>query len=800
MVINTLRFAIRNLLKTKVFGLLNVTGLAVGMAAALLILLWVHNELSFDAYHSKANQTHLVITHNQVNKDETWHWATTPLPLATQLKRLPEIESVTRIIKPFYNGMIIKIGDQLLSEKNVACVDENWFSVFDYKVLAGNLTNFNHNLRSILLTESKAAQLFGQSEAVGKLLRIDTLDYVVQAVLKDNPTNSSFQYDFLLPIAAHLSDPKTYENDNNWQNFNYETFVVLRPDANRQKVSQKITQLTQIAKKDEKNGKPDKSISMEVEPLRDMHFDSISRYGSALEQGDRKTVYVFLGLALLILLTACINYVNLTTARASVRAKEVSLKKIIGADYSQLFGQFILESAMMCMSALVLAMLLAYASLPVFNALTGKAFSLDFASASLWIVLGGTTLSAILLTGIYPSVLLSSFQPIRALRGLNVLGSTNSSFRKGLVVVQFTVCIVFLIATLVVYQQIKFIRTTKLGYDREHVLALTIPWNVQPKVEPLVLKGRILNEASVIDATVASQNIVEIISSHSGSLDWDGRPADFQPTVNQISVEPGYQKLFNLKMREGRWFAANSTADEQNVVLNETAVRKFNLRKPVVGQRFHFQDRKGVVIGVVTDFHFKSLHEKIEPLVMFNNPGWRSGLYVKVVAGKEAEALKAIQKIWAELIPSRPFDYKFLDETFDRLYRTEERTATLFNAFAVIAVLISCLGLFGLATFTAETRTKEIGIRKVLGASIISLTSLLSRDFLKLVLIAILVAAPIAWWTMNKWLADFAYRIDIEWWMIALAGGLAVLIALLTISFQSIKAALMNPATSLRSE
>ncbi|MBD2699216.1 ABC transporter permease [Spirosoma sp. BT702] len=795
-----LRFAIRNLLKTKVFGLLNVTGLAVGMAAAVFILLWVQNESSFDTYHAKSERTKLIITHNQVNKEETWHWSTTPLLLAKNLQQVPEIEQHTLITKPFYPDLTVKIGDQLTRIEKAACVDENWFSVFDYTVVDGSFTDFNRNIRSIALTESKASQLFGSARAVGQLIRIDTLDYVVRAVMKDNPVNSSFQYDCLVPLAAHLAKPETYKNDYNWNNYNYETYVVLRPDADVKKAEQKITKIIRQDKKDEKTGKPETSITLELEALADIHFDTIDRYGSNVEQGDRRTVYIFLGLALAILLMACINYVNLTTARASIRAKEVGVKKIIGAGSTQLFGQFMLESILMCLVALGVALLLVYGFLPVFNNLTNKTFSLSFGAPSIWLVLGGTALLTVVLTGVYPALLLSSFQPVRAIRGLNILGSSNSVFRKSLVVVQFTISIIFLIATLVVYQQIRFIRTTKLGYDRDHIVALTIPWNAKPKVDPAVFKSRLLEQSSIADATLASQNIVEIKSSHSGSLDWDGRPADFQPTVGQLSVEPTYQKVFNLKMAQGRWFEPDNTADEQNVVLNETAVRKFNLRKPIVGQRFHFQGMKGVLIGVVKDFHFKSLHEAITPLVLFNNPGWRSGVYVKIVPGKEAEALKAIQSIWTDMIPSRPLDYKFLDETFDRLYKTEARTATLFNAFAVIAILISCLGLFGLATFTAEMRIKEIGIRKVLGASVMSLTTLLSKDFLKLVLIALLLAVPVGYYCMNLWLNGFAYKIDMPWWLFALAGLLAIGIALLTISFQSIKAALTNPVKSLRSE
>lgn len=794
-----LKFAVRNLLKTRLFGILNITGLAVGMAAAVLILMWVQNELSYDSYHTNASRTHLVITHNKVNKEETWHWSTTPLPLADQAKRLPEIEQITRVIKPYWLGMPTRIGDKVYNEKKVACVDGNWFDVFDYEFIEGNPKDFTKNIRSLAVTESKALQWFGSTKAMGKIIRVDTLDYVISGVFKDNPTNSGFQYDCLLPMAVYLSNPSNYKNDNNWNNFNYETYVMLRRDANLKKVNQKLTSLAWIGAKDKETGKLNKSITLEAEPISEMHFDTLDHHTGS-EQGDKKTVYIFFGLALVILLTACINYVNLTTARASIRAKEVSVKKLIGAAPSQLFSQFMVESSLMCIAALLFSLILVYGFLPIFNELTGQTFQLDFSNTALWGVLLGTTLLSILLTGVYPAVLLSSFQPIRALRGFNVLGTNNSTFRKSLVVVQFTVSIVFLVATLVVYQQIQFIRTTKLGYDRAHLFEFTVPWNVQPKVETTTIKSRLLNESSIEDVTISSQNIIEIKSSHSGSLDWDGRPSDFNPTVAQLSVEPNYQKVFNLKMADGRWFAENSTADQENVVLNEAAVKKFKLRTPVVGQRFHFQGHKGIVMGVVKDFHYKSLREKIEPLVLFNNPGWRSGIYIKAVAGKESEAIRAAEKIWAELIPSRPLEYRFLDETFDRLYRTEQRTATLFNAFAVIAVLISCLGLFGLATFTAEMRTKEIGIRKVLGATVLSITTLLSKDFLKLVLVGIVIASPIAYYAMEKWLQDFAYRIQIGWWVFALAGVLSILIALGTVSYQAIRTALLNPTESLKSE
>ncbi|WP_259016947.1 ABC transporter permease [Emticicia fluvialis] len=798
MISNYLKLAIRNLLKNKVSSFINIGGLAVGMAVAVLMLLWVQNELSFDTYHEKADRIRQIITHNKVNKEDTWHWATTPLPLAAQVKQLPEIESVTRVTGAFWNGASMKTGNWASIEKKVACVDENWFEMFDYKLVDGNLNEFGQNPRSIIMTESKAMQIFGSTKASGKIIRIDTLDYMVRAVFKDNPTNSSFQYDFILPMAAHLSNPNTFENENNWNNFNYETFVLLKPGADASKIDQKVTRVIQYARRDVKTGEINKDIVLEAEPLAAIHTDGIGRFTGA-PQGNAKTTYVFLVLAFIILLTACINYVNLATARASLRAKEVSVKKIIGAGYRQVLVQFMVESILMCLVALAAALGLIYGLLPIFNNLADKKFIIDLTNITIWQVLAGTTTMAILLTGVYPSILLSSFQPIRALKGINVLQSNNSSFRKTMVVVQFVVSSVFLIATLVVFQQIEFIRNMKLGYEKANIFEFTIPWNIREKIDIQSVKSRLLAEASVEGVTLASQNIVEIKSTHSGSLDWDGRPADFEPTVALFSAEYDFQKLFALKMADGRWFEQNNTADNDNVVLNEAAIRKFKIKNPV-GKRFNLHGRKGVIIGVVKDFHYKSIHEKIEPLVVFNSTNWRGSVFVKPTKGKEQQAIRASEKIWSEFIPNRPLEYKFLNETYNNLYKTEQRTATLFNAFAIVAVVVSCLGLFGLAAFAAEQRTKEIGIRKVLGASVAGITVLLSTDFLKLVGIAFICAIPLSYYFMDKWLQDFAYHITIQWWFYACIGLLIFVISIATVGYQSIKAALKNPVKSLKAE
>ena len=793
---NHLKIAFRNLMASKLFTGLNIIGLTGGMVAAVFILLWVQNELSFDAYHQKSDKISRIITHLQVSKEETWHWSNTPLPLTNELSKLPEVEMVTR--KNSIGSLSLRVGDRKVNAENVIYADSNWFRVFDYQFVEGSASDFSATVRNIAMTEAKALQLFNTSHALGEIVRIDSLDYTVSAIYKGNPANSSFQYDFIIPIAAYWANPKIFENDNNWNQFNYETYIVLKKNTNRKEFGKKLTKVISGAKLDD-NGKPSTNITLEVEPLTQMHFNNQIQ-GASQHVGDKRTIYIFFGLALVILLVACINYVNLTTARASVRSKEIGVKKLLGAGSSHLFGQFMTESVLTCFAAFLLAFLSVYFLIPVFNSLTGRTFEFSLSNASLWYVLVGTTLTAILLTGVYPSLLLSSFKPFDILRGNNVLGSTNGGFRKALVVVQFTVAVVFLISTLVVFQQMKFVREKELGYDRAHTFTFRIPWSLKAKVAPVTMKSRLLTESSIADVTVASQSIVQIGSSTTGSYDWNGRPKDFNPTVSQIAVEDNFHKLFDVKIKEGRWFEPNSITDQSNVVLNETAVRKLNLPKLVIGQRFDFQGKKGVVIGIVRDFHFKSLREKIEPLVLFNNTEWSLGLYVKALPGKESEAIRAVERVWNKMIPDYALDYSFLDDTYDRLYKSEQRTAVLFNAFAAIAVLISCLGLFGLATFTAERRLKEVGIRKVLGASITAIVMLLSTDFLILVLIAIVIASPIGFYFMSSWLKGFEYKIELNWIIFAVAGFCAVLVAIFTISYQSIRAALMNPVKSLKNE
>lgn len=795
---NSLLIGLRNIWFNKTSSAINIFGLAIGMATAVLILLWVQNERNFDQYHANAKQTYRVLSHIKISADETWNWNTTPLLLMSEAeKQVPEIEQFSR----FKNGnryAVFRVNDDLFKEEKYAYVDDNWFELFDYQFIEGSPQDALLDPQNIILTESKARKLFGKQQAIGKTIRIDTLDFVVKAIIKDTPSNSSFQFDFMMPIKGYLNDSQNYDNSVSWGNFNYNAFVKLRADADISQVSDKLTNILR------ENKQGDSTSYHTLQPLSAMHFDR-TLMNDNFAVGNSTTVRVFALIGLLILLIACINYVSLATAKAGLRAKEVSVKKIIGASKSLLFRQFMTESVLTSMLAMILSIGLVQLGLEVFNKLTENTLQLDANNGAVWLVFGGTTLAAILLTGIYPSLLLASFRPIKLLQGYSWVGGKNSNFRKGLVILQFFVSIVLIISTIVIYQQLQFIKNKDLGYQKENVLSVVFPYNLfedQAHRESVLatFKEKMEVQTSAKSVALASESIVNNGSSSSGNLDWEGREPDYNPTVMQMSADANFKDVFELKLLEGRWFEAGNIADEANLILNEAAVKAIKLPAPYVGQSLTFQGNPGKVIGIVKDFHFRSMHETIMPAVICNNPSWRSQIFIKTTGEQTAQALAATEATWKELLPNQPFEYTFEDESFEKLYETDQRTGSLLNIFAGIAIFISCLGLFGLATFATERRTKEIGIRKVLGATVAHIVTLLSKDFLWLVLLAFFIAAPIGWWAMDSWLSNFAYRIDIGWWMLALGGFGALAIAMLTVSMQAIRAAGANPVESLRNE
>lgn len=787
---NYILTAWRSLKNNRTTSVINIGGLAVGITAAVFILLWVQNELSFDNMHNKTGNIYRLTTSI---KENNWVWETTPLLLADAAgKALPEIENITRLNTSRWP--VLNINGSIVYEKNAAYIDDSWFSIFKYDFLHGNARAFAGNPAAIIITETTAKRYFDKGDATGKSITIDSSVYQVAAVVKDAPANSSFQFNIFLPLSSLLRNKLVRENDENWDNYNYLTFITLKEGINVQQASKKLTRLLP--------GNEKEGTLISLLPLKDMHFETgIS--SSSFVHGNRNTVYIFSVIAFLLLLVACINYVNLTTAKASIRAKEVSIRKLVGAKRQQLFYQFITESVMVSIIALFITILLMQLCLPAFNAITGKHFIIPVFSAGIWKVTGITLLTALALNSIYPALLLSSFKPLNVFRGATILKIKDSYFRKSLVVLQFTIAVALVACTIIIYRQMKFVQQANQGYNRSQALSLPLPNGIDHNQRASIvqaLQHELGLQSSIEGVAASNQPIINIGSMSTGSADWDGHDASFKPGIAQLSADADFQRTLQLQMKEGRWFLAGNEADKNNVVLNETAAELLNIHKPVIGQRFTFKGRTGKIIGIVKDFTYKSLHDKTGPLVAFNDPAWFNFLTVRIAPGKIPVALATIQRSWKKILPGQPLEYNFLDDSFNALYNDDQQVSLLIFVFAGIAVIISALGLFGLAAFTAEQRTREIGIRKVLGASVGNIVTMLSGDFVKLVAIGILLATPAALFAMNRWIENFAYRISIDYRMFIAAGVFALVIAILTISAQAIKAAVANPVRSLRSE
>jgi len=786
---NYFRTAWRNLLKNRFYSLINMTGLTVGLAVGMLILLWLQDELSFDRFHERADQLYRL---------ENWAgtgssrqiWMATVAPIAEMGKKeLPEIKDGVRLS---YNGIytLFQYRDKTFNEEHTNFADPSLFSVFDFHLIRGNPAKPFPDDYSIVLTESTARRYFGAENPLGKVLSVNKKEvFRVSGVIRDFPKNSSIQSDMILPLSRFFK--ATYQarvdgsnQDNDFSTFDYETYLLLQPGASINTLTEKLRAIHLRNKPD------DTDLTYLLQPLSAMHL-----YKADGTNGGIETVRMFSVIALLILVIACINYVNLSTARALLRSKEVSMRKIVGAARSQLFLQFLIETVLLFSLATGLALTLMYALLPAYNQVSGKELAIDFTDYHLWLIIGLTIAGTLLASSIYPALLLSSFEPLKALKGKVAARLSEGLFRKVLVVTQFAVSVILIASTFVISKQLAYIRSKELGYERTHVFGFFMRDDMSQHYD--AVKADLLSKPGVTEVTRASSNIINV-GAQTGDNEWDGKEKGETMFVRPVSVDKDFVSFFKMKLLQGGNFRGSAT-DSLYFILNETAVKRIRLKDPI-GKRFRLWNQKGTIIGVVKDFHLASMRQKIEPAIFYYNPRQMWAIYVKTTGKDAGQAVAAAERSWKQYNPDYPFVYTFLDDSFDNLYKSEQKTGVLFNVFASIAILISCLGLFGLATYTAQVRTREIGVRKVLGASVTGIIQLLASDFIKLVLIAILIATPIAWWAMSQWLQDFAYRINMQWWLFGLAGLLALAIALLTVSFQSVKAALMNPVKSLRTE
>jgi putative ABC transport system permease protein len=794
MVRNYFKIAIRNLFHHKVLSGINILGLAAGISCCLLIALYVYNETSYDRFHKNANRIFRVTMEYSfdgvINKTSV-----TGNKLFPAFKRnFPEVENGVRMFNP---GAIVKYDTKLFEENAFVFADSTVFDIFSFKLLQGNPHTVLENPNTVVVTESTAKKYFGNDEPIGKLLRVNNeKDYKVTGVVQDCPSNSQIKFDFLASFSS--LDGPIYKTEK-WWNANYFTYLLLKTPEADKSLSAKIP--SYMKTQDKENGITGNNyLTFHLEPLRKVHLYSQVE-GGFEPAGDYRYVYIFSAIALLILCIACANYMNLITARAAERAKEVGIRKVMGAVRKQLFGQFMGESLITVCIALLVSLGFVKLLLPLFNFVSAKQlnFSTIFQPATLSSLLIVLILVG-LIGGSYPALVLSAYKPIKVLKGNFKTRSSGGLLRKILIVTQFVISVGLIVCTIVIHNQLAFIQNKKLGYDKDHVIILPVDKFIRQKIG--TFKTEFKSDPNVISVATCTQTPTFIPGKYNLKVN------DRDMIVTAEGVDKDFIKTLGLKIAAGSDFTdadeTSALSEDENtrgaVVLNESAAKSLDWNaEEAVGKTVQFQGRNSIVKAVVKDFHFASMHEPISPIVLFLN-GYTRTLLVKLSGAQLPQTLQFLKRKWNELAPHRPFEYKFLDEEYNKLYTAETRTGKIFYAFALLAIGLACLGLFGLATFTARQRTKEIGIRKVLGASVPGIITLLSRDFLKLVIISTLIAFPIAWWAMNKWLQDFVYRINIGWWVFALAAVLAFLIAFITISFQAIKAAVSNPVKSLRTE
>ena len=786
---NYLKTAWRNLVNNKFYSIINISGLVLGLTIGILILLWVQDELSFDGFHSQASSIYKL--ENRVGTGESIQiWQATASPIGMLAKKnLPIVKDYVRVS---YNGSyaLYKYKTNVFNENNIYYTDPSLFSIFDFKLIKGNQANPFPDVNSVVLTETTVKKYFGNEEPLGKIISADDkINFTVTGVIKDFPHNSTIVGDMFFPMA--LLAKERYEGntegknlDNDFNQFNYQTFLLFQPGAKLAGITDKLRDYHLAVKAD------DVDVLYLLQPVSKMHLYKSDGTNAGIE-----TVRIFIIIAFLILIIACINYVNLSTARSMLRAREVSLRKIVGANRIQLFKQFIIETTLLFCIAVFFALFLIYVLMPVFNQVSGKELKINYYDWHIWQVILLTFAGTLIISSIYPALLLSSFEPIKAIKGKVSARISNILFRKTLVVTQFVFSVVLIAGTIIIGQQLDYVRKKQLGYDKEHVISFFMR-NMNSHFD--AARSELLHQPGVKDVTRASQNLVRI-DGQTGNNSWDGKQTGETMMVRPITVDGNFLSFFKMTILKGNNFTG-TIADSAHFLLNETAVKTARLGDDPIGKKFKMWDVEGTVTGVVKDFHFASMKNKIEPVVFYYQPIDMRRIYIKTTAADAPKAIAAAEKVWKEYNAEFPFSYTFLDDTFNKLYQSETRTGTLFRFFAAIAIFISCLGLLGLAMYTSQVRTREIGVRKVLGASIGGIVKMLAKDFVKLVIIAIVIAVPLAWYTMDKWLQDFVYRIDIGWWVFLSAGLIALFIALITISFQAIKAAVANPVKALRSE
>jgi len=792
MIKNYFKIAWRNLVKNKAHSFINIAGLSVGLACSLLILLWVQSELAIDAFHKNGGRLYRVYERLYYdNKIDGQYF--TPGLLAEQLKKeIPEVQYSTAAAFGFNEQHTFNVGYKILKLKG-SSADSDFFKMFSYPLLQGNAANALNSPSGIAISQAMAVDFFGSPQAaIGKTIRYDNRqDFTITAVFANVGANSSLKFDFLINWISFIKDNPW---STHWDNNGPATFIQLRAGADPVLVEKKITHFLDHLDKFEKKGTFTEELGLQPFDQQYLHGNfKDGKFG----EGRIEYVRLFSIVAMFILLIACINFMNLTTARSVKRAREIGIRKVVGAVKSVLIKQFIGESLFLTTIAVAVSLVVLMALLPVFNQVTQKQIELPFNQFYFWLKLAGITLVTGLIAGSYPALFLSSLNPVKVLKGTIKLDMRTTLLRKGLVVFQFVLSVVLIIGTIIVSRQINYIQSIALGYDRENLVYIPLEGDLIKNYE--VFKNEALKLPGIMAVTRTDNTPTDIVNSTIG-VQWDGKDPNTKVAFSNASVGYDFVRTMKLQLVSGRDFSKDFPSDSVGYIINEAGLKRIGYANPI-GRSFTMWGQKGKIIGVVKDFHFNSLHEQIKPLVLhYGEKDGNGSMLVRIMPGQTKEALAGLEGLATKLNPAFRFTYTFSDDEYNKLYNNEQIISKLSNAFAFLAIFISCLGLLGLAMFTAEQRIKEIGVRKVLGASVTSLFALLSAEFLWLVLIALLIATPIALYAMNGWLRGFVYHAPVQWWMFLLAGAIVIFIALATVSFQAIKAALINPIKSLRSE
>jgi putative ABC transport system permease protein len=783
---NYIKVAWRNLIKHKANAFINITGLSVGLACSLMIMLWIRDERSVDGFHVNGDRLYQVYERSTTEGKVDASYLTQGL-LATELKKsIPEIQYATGLEQSF--PRTFEVNKKVIKQDGTYA-GPDFFKMFSYQLLQGKAETAIITPNDIAISRKMAELFFGSPEkAMGKILRYENgINLQVTGVFENVPPNSSQQFDFLRSWSAFVSENASWANS--WQSASPSTFIQLNANADPDKVNSKIKDFV-------RQHLPESNTQLALQPYTERYLHSNFKNGE-IDGGRIEYVRLFGIVAAFILLIACINFMNLATARSTKRAKEVGVRKVIGAGRSTLIAQFLSEAALLTLIAVIIAMALVIVLLPAFNALSEKHLAIPLLSANFWLILAGMFVLTALVAGCYPAFFLASLSPIRTLKGKLTFSSSSAYFRKGLVVFQFALTIMLLIGTVVIYRQMQYVQSKNLGYDRENLVYIPFEGDLVKNYSVFKIEAE---KVPGVHGITKMKESPTVIGHSTGNFDWAGKAEGVDISVNDAVVDYDFVQTMKLQLVAGRDLS-KEFADSANFLLNETAAQKIGYKNPL-GMPLSFKGKEGKIVGVLKDFHFNSMHQAIEPLIIRladSQQRWGT-ILVRVSPGKTRETISALEALSKKLNPNFTFSYTFADQEYDKLYKSEQLVSKLSNYSAVLAIFISCMGLLGLSIFVAEQRSKEISIRKVLGATISSLFGLLSSEFLQLIIISFLIASPIAWLVTNNWLQNFVYKATMPWWVFALSGGLMILIAISTISFQSIKAALANPVKSLRSE